>query len=660
MDATEHEAHPSSGENPQSPPHAETEWLWPAYPEDLEARGAPRETPLERPDPAPDSAEPEIETAASEDRAVPAGEVAASEVDASEPHSPAEAAQGTATESVEPEPGTEEEPAAAPTEPVAAEDATVPIPVVAPAWPVVTPPALPPPPPPPPALPGRVGWGPPPGQGAPPAWGLPPTHGGPAAGAPPAWGGPPARGAPPARETAYGWGAPAGWPGRRRRRGWIIALALLATVALLTVSVVGLGPALWGLGTSGPAATGPSGGTATSPAPAQRGGGATGRIDPQTAVGRVLSARGGAVLHHDRAAFLATVDRRRRTFYRNQAALFDRMITVPFSYLVYGVSPPGRDLATPPVRRHYAPSQVYLPEVEVRYRFRGQDSSPVTAHQYYTFVLTSAGWRIAGEGDLASRQEDVELWDSAPVRNLATARTLVVYHPGDQALAERLLSAAELGYGQVAASWSGTWDHKVVILLPRDQGEAERLVHGRDLSDVAAVASSQIEEGPAHRVLGNRVIVNTSVIGRYDRLNLQVVITHEMTHVATRKVGVGVPLFLVEGFADFTALQPVDAPLRITRPALADAVRAGRFQGRLPSDDDLRGSDAALAYDEGSSFCLWVARTFSEAKLQSLYRSFSGVEAPTPRALDQRMRRVLGISRATAESRWAAFVRQAL
>ena len=601
MDATEHEAQPSSDENPQSPPHAETEWLWPAYPRDLEARDAPREmaTP-ERSDPAPESAEVEVEAAASEDTAVPAREVAASEAEASEPQWLEEAAEGTAPESAEPQ---LEETAAEPAEgevEVAAQD-------------VATPPAE--------------------EESKAAAW-----------------------------ETASGWGAGTGWRGRRRGRGRIIALALLASVALVIVSVIGLGPALWGLGTSAPTATRPPAGTTTSPAPAQRGGGATGRIEPQTAVGQVLSARANAVLHHDRAAFLATVDRRQRTFYRNQAALFARMITVPFSYLVYDVSAPGRDLATPPVRRHYAPSQVYLPEVEVRYRFRGQDSSPVTAHQYYTFALTSAGWRIAGQGDLASRQDDAELWDSAPVRSLATARTLVVYHPGDQALAERLFSAAERGYGQVAAAWSGTWDHKVVILLPRDQGEAERLVHGRDLSDVAAVASSQVEEGPAHRVLGNRVIVNTSVIGHYNRLNLQVVITHEMTHVATRKVGGGVPLFLVEGFADFTALQPVDAPLRITRPALADAVRAGRFKGRLPSDDDLRGHDAAVAYDEGSSFCLWVARTFTEAKLQSLYRSFSGagVEAPTPQALDQRMRRVLGISRATAESRWAAFVRQAL
>jgi hypothetical protein len=363
------------------------------------------------------------------------------------------------------------------------------------------------------------------------------------------------------------------------------------------------------------------------------------------------------VLRHDRAAFLATVDQRRRTFYRTQAALFDHMVTVPFSHLKYQV---GRDLTTARVRRRYAPAPVYLREVRASYRFRGQDSAPVTAHYYYTFTLTSAGWRVAGQGDLPSREDDAEIWDSGPVRSVASARTLVVYHPGDRALAQRLLTAAERGYGQVNTSWAAQWDHKVVILVPHDQKEAERLVRGRDLSDVAAVASSQVEQGPAHRILGNRVIVNTSVIQRYNQLTVQVVVTHEMTHVATRNVGVGVPLFLVEGFADYVALRPVEAPLRITRPVLAAAVRDGSFEGRLPSDAELLGVDAALAYDEASSFCLWVARTFGEAKVQSLYRSFAGVEEPAPRVLDQRLRRVLGIARASAESRWAAFVREAL
>jgi hypothetical protein len=134
-----------------------------------------------------------------------------------------------------------------------------------------------------------------------------------------------------------------------------------------------------------------------------------------------------------------------------------------------------------------------------------------------------------------------------------------------------------------------------------------------------------------------------------------------MTHVATRGIGVGVPLYLVEGFADYAALRPLDAPVRLTRPSLALAVRSGRFKGKLPSRSQLVGSDAALAYDEGSTFCLWVATTFGEAKLQALYSSFRDLSADADRQdEDLRFRRVLGVSRATAEVRWAAFVEEAV
>jgi hypothetical protein len=390
-------------------------------------------------------------------------------------------------------------------------------------------------------------------------------------------------------------------------------------------------------------------------------------LSPQAQVVRLLASRADALLRHDKTAFLATVDQRRRTFYRSQAVLFDRMATVPFASFSYAVPDPLQDVGSDQARQRYRPTVVSMFPVEASFGFRGQDASPFLARFYYTFAVTGSGWRIAGQDDTpASLRSDVEIWDSGAVRTVSTARTLVVFHSGDATsgdatLARRLLTIAERGYAQVAASWSATWDKRVVILVPRDQREAQRLVRSRDLSDVAAVTSSAVEAGPLHRLLGNRIIVNTSLLKDYRALDLQVVLTHEMTHVATRKIGVGVPLYLVEGFADFTALRPLDAPVRITRPSLAAAVRAGRFKGKLPSRSQLVGSDAALAYDEGSTFCLWVESTFGEAKLQALYSSFGDlVGNPSRQDEDLRFRRVLKISRATAEARWAAFVKEAV
>ena len=362
------------------------------------------------------------------------------------------------------------------------------------------------------------------------------------------------------------------------------------------------------------------------------------------------------MLARDRAAFLATVDRRQRSWYRKQATLFERMRTAPFAAFSYRVLDQRADTR---LRHRYRADQVEVARVQARYRFRGQDASPVLARYSYTFDLTRSGWRIAGDGDNRFRgRDDIEIWDSGPVRTVRSARTLIVHHPGQEVLARRLLRVADEGYAQVGAAWTGRWERKAVILVPRDESEAERLVGARDLSRVAAVASSSVESGAAERVLGNRIVVNTANVSRYNDLNLQILITHEMTHVATRTLGDGVPLLLVEGFADWAALKPLGYPFRVTRPALA---RLGsRFDGALPRDAEFRGPQAAVAYDEGSAFCLWVAETAGPGKLQALYRQFAGSDPPTSTQLDRGFRRVLGISRRTAEGRWAAWVRAQL
>jgi hypothetical protein len=460
------------------------------------------------------------------------------------------------------------------------------------------------------APPGPQGWGPPP---APPGWGPPP--------------GPP------------GWGAPG--PPRRRRVGWILAGVAGLLVVALVATVLALRPGVRA-GSPPPRAVGQRPSTSL---PA----------DPATELPKLLAKRAKALLAGDRAAFLATVDKRQKTWYRWQATLFSWMRTAPFAAFSYRIVRLRSDSG---LERRYRASQVYLGQVQARYRFKGQDASPVLARHSYTFALTGSGWRIAGKGGEAlSARDDVEIWDAGPVRTVHSSRTLIVHHSGEEKLARRLLGVADRAYAQVAAAWTGRWEHKAVILVPRDQQEAERLVGARDLSRVAAVASSSVDSAAADRVLGNRIVVNTTNVVKYRPLDLQVLVTHEMTHVATRTLGDAVPLLLVEGFADYTALKPVRYGFSITRRNLFLRVRAGRFDGRLPGDREFRGPDAPVAYDEGSSFCLWVATTFGAAKLQALYREFAGSGTTTAGELDDGLRHVLGISRRTAEGRWAAWVR---
>jgi hypothetical protein len=377
--------------------------------------------------------------------------------------------------------------------------------------------------------------------------------------------------------------------------------------------------------------------------------------DPRTDLPKLLAKRAKAIVDDDRTAFMSTVDKRQKTWYREQSTQFARMRTVPFATFAYRVVALRGGAGQ---KRRYDADQVYLGQVEARYRFTGQDASPVLTRHSFTFVHIPAGWRIANRGDPRLRaRDDVEIWDSGQVRTVRSARTLIVYHPGEEALARRLLTVADRAYGQVAAAWTGKWERKAVILVPRDQQEAQKLVGARDLSRVAALASSSIESNQSGRVLGNRIVINTTNVVRYRDLDLQVLITHEMTHVATRTLGDGVPLLLVEGFADWAALMPVKLPFQVTRAALYQQVRSGRFDGTLPGDREFRGPNAGVAYDEGSAFCLWVARTYGAAKLRALYLEFAGTSPASAADLDRGFRHVLGLPRRTAERRWAAWVR---
>jgi hypothetical protein len=433
-------------------------------------------------------------------------------------------------------------------------------------------------------------------------------------------------------------------PRPARRRVGLVVAAVLGLVVALVATVLAVRPGVQA-GPGAPRAVGQQQRPPTS-LPA----------DPGTELPRLLDKRARAVLKGDRAAFLATVDKRQKTFYKEQATEFANMRTVPFSALTYKIT--ERETSNG-LRRRYHADQVVQVQVQTKYQFTGQDDRPVLARHSYAFVLTRSVWRIAD--DMIRRGgDDVEIWDGGPVRTVHSARTLVVYHPGRKALATRLLQVADRAYAQVGAAWTGRWERKAVILVPNDEREAERLVGARNLARVAAVASSSVESGASERVLGNRIVVNTDNVAHYNNLNLQVLITHEMTHVATRTLGDGVPLLLVEGFADWAALAPLGYPLAVTRPNLARRVREGRFDGVLPRDDQFRGSDAAVAYDEGSAFCLWVADTYGAGKLQALYREFHGSNPPSKAELDRGFERVLHMSRRTAQSRWAAWVRDRL
>src|SRR4029077_20228361 len=99
-----------------------------------------------------------------------------------------------------------------------------------------------------------------------------------------------------------------------------------------------------------------------------------------------------------------------------------------------------------------------------------------------------------------------------------------------------------------------------------------------DLDQIAALASAEVTSCPGSpNPVGGRIAINPHNWPTLSSLGHRIVLTHELTHVATRAdTNACMPTWLVEGFADYVAYQQSSLPVRIIASELGVDVHAGR------------------------------------------------------------------------------------
>jgi hypothetical protein len=371
---------------------------------------------------------------------------------------------------------------------------------------------------------------------------------------------------------------------------------------------------------------------------------------------RLLTARGAALVRKDRAAFLAVVDARRATYRRQQERMFASLQEVPLDSFEHRIT--AWDPLVDELRRRYQPDPIFVADLQIRYRLRGQ-ALPTVGTSAFTFVRTASGWRIGGENEAPfADRPSYQLWDDGKLRSLASSRTLVVFRPGAEALATRVLRSADKAYSRVDRVWGSTWDHHAVFIIPSGPQQTAKLLDGWDMKGIPAAGPNPPD---AKTPRDNVLYLNAQVLKPYSEFTLDYTFAHEMTHIATRTVH-KVPFMMVEGFAEYVASHDLGYSFREQYPTLAAKGRS--FDGKLVTYDVVvADNDLSLSYDRASSFCSWVAQTFGEAKLVALYHSFAGADWPSEdskveqEVLDKRFRKVLGASFNTVQRRWAGYIR---
>ena len=169
-----------------------------------------------------------------------------------------------------------------------------------------------------------------------------------------------------------------------------------------------------------------------------------------------------------------------------------------------------------------------------------------------------------------------------------------------------------------------SWHSPVVVEVPSSAADLEETLGAEPgtyagIAAVTATAGSASDNAPVH------VFVNPDVTAGLRRAGAQVVMSHELVHVATDAARGGTEPWLVEGFADYVALRDTRLPDRTTLGRAIAAVRAHGVPVALPAagDFDTRAQDLQASYEEAWLACRIIAERLGERGLVEVYRRAS-------------------------------------
>lgn len=383
------------------------------------------------------------------------------------------------------------------------------------------------------------------------------------------------------------------------------------------------------------------------------------------AIDDLLARRSTAILHHDRAAFAATLDPDSSGFRRSQLAMFANLVKIPFSRWSYSSSATTTQLQEKPLRKYDVPA--FVPDSFIEsYSIAGFDPKPTELTMYPTFVERSGHWYLASFSDEEAIDEksDTQIWDYGPLDVVRRPDVLVIGSASDEPELARLAGAAEIAIPRVTAVWGRHWSQRVVIQWPASVKEMAAITgDDGDLHRIAAVTTSETSATAGFVPVGDRVTLNPKVWPETSTVGAEVILTHELTHVASRNdTSIATPKWLSEGLADYVGYLSLDLPPTELANDLTSLVQHGRQPRGLPSNADFDGANPhiGLAYQSGWMACRYVVTRYGLPRLLRFYRVIGRSVFGSDQAITHALRTVLHTSAGRFLAGWRQYVRQEL
>jgi hypothetical protein len=348
-----------------------------------------------------------------------------------------------------------------------------------------------------------------------------------------------------------------------------------------------------------------------------------------------LRTRAHAVLDGNRSAFMSVVDGDRRGFEHAQRVAFDNTQRLPFASLSYaydGVVDPDTPLHT----------ASFLVQITTTYRLDGFDSSPIQVDDGYTFVKQDGAWKLAGVTDADGQFNAKTLpvpWDGGPIDVYGDSDYLAIVDRGRTALAHHIVALCHAANRTSADLLDSVNTHPTVVIATSHSPGFKKLTG----PDAAAVTYAlHTADG---RPSGWRLVLNPGYVDQV--VDDPVVLTHELTHLATQTYLPYLPAWLAEGAAEYVGWHS-SGGLRTALPYRGFHA-ATALPARLPISSNYYLQDVQLNYAEGMALVTWIDEHRGRAAVLRLFRAYADAGSGDPSfdpdtATPHVLRQVLGMS----------------
>lgn len=292
-------------------------------------------------------------------------------------------------------------------------------------------------------------------------------------------------------------------------------------------------------------------------------------------------------------------------------------------------------------------SSAWAGTAELTYRLHGWDAQPVRVETRVVFRRQSGRDLIAGVGGGDGR---TPLWLTGPVEHVAAGRALVMVRDHDPSHYLSLAKQALVDVAKVLPGWHGN----LVLEVPATEQQLDEALGAPEdrYANIAAVTTSVdgslVPGSPVH------VFLNPRVFDTLGPRGAQVVVSHETTHVATGATFADMPTWLLEGFADYVALDHAGIPVQTAASQILARIRKEGPPDHLPTAADLDPSANGLGatYEEAWLATRFIGKTYGERRLIEFYRRVDA-GASTTAAFEE----VLGTTEARFVQLWRADLR---